>query len=52
MQARILEESFLLEPDNAYLGTRPLRTYQGFHYQKGGYSDHLPIILEWTTPAK
>ena len=52
VQARILDADFLLETDNAYLGTRPLRTYQGFHYQRSGYSDHLPILLEWTTPAK
>ena len=47
--ARIFDADFLLEPDNAFLGTRPKRTYQGFHYQKNGYSDHLPILLEWTS---
>lgn len=46
--ARIFDADFLLEPDDAYLGTRPKRTYQGYNYQKSGYSDHLPILLEWT----
>jgi len=46
--ARIFDADFLLEPDEGYLGRRPKRTYNGFHYQKDGYSDHLPIILEWT----
>lgn len=47
-EARILDAEFLLEPDEAYLGMRPKRTYQGYHYRKDGYSDHLPILLEWT----
>ncbi len=47
-QASICEAPFLLEPDKQFLGMRPRRTYQGFHYQKNGYSDHLPVILEWT----
>ena len=50
--ARIFDADFLLEPDNAYLGTRPKRTYQGYNYQKSGYSDHLPILLEWTGNPK
>ncbi len=48
VEAQIFDADFLLEPDNAYLGRRPKRTYQGFHYQKTGYSDHLPIVLVWT----
>ena len=48
VQARIFDADFLLEPDEGYLGRRPKRTYNGFHYQKDGYSDHLPIVLEWT----
>ena len=50
--ARIFDAPFLLEPDNAYLGVRPKRTYQGYNYQKSGYSDHLPILLEWTSDPK
>ena len=49
VKASIFDADFLLEPDEAWLGRRPKRTYQGFHYQKDGYSDHLPIVLEWTT---
>lgn len=47
--ARIFDADFLLEEDKAFLGTRPKRTYQGYNYQKTGYSDHLPILLEWTS---
>lgn len=35
---------FLLEPDAAWLGDKPRRTYVGPRYN-GGLSDHLPIIL-------
>ena len=38
----ICTASFLLEPDNRYLGQKPFRTYLGPVYQ-GGISDHLPI---------
>lgn len=40
---------FLLEPDNTYSGLKPFRTYNGYKYQ-GGFSDHLPIVLDFTTP--
>ena len=30
--------------DEKYMGLKPKRTYNGFHYQNG-YSDHLPIQL-------
>ncbi len=49
VSARIFDADYLLEPDHSYLGTQPKRTYKGFRYQADGYSDHLPIILEWTT---
>ena len=49
VRASIFDADFLLEPDESYLGIRPHRTYQGYHYTKNGYSDHLPILLEWTT---
>ena len=45
--ARILDFDFLLEEDKAYLGLKPFRTYNGYTYQ-GGFSDHLPILLELT----
>ncbi|MGM0498283.1 MAG: endonuclease, partial [Bacteroidota bacterium] len=37
--------SFLLEKDEKYIGKKPYRTYVGFKYN-GGFSDHLPIILD------
>jgi len=47
---RILENPFLLTADSVYGGKKPLRTYQGPRYV-GGYSDHLPVVLEffWAT---
>jgi endonuclease/exonuclease/phosphatase family metal-dependent hydrolase len=41
---RIFAPAFLLEPDKAWLGVQPRRTYAGPRY-KGGLSDHLPVIL-------
>lgn len=43
----IFAPSFLLTPDKTQLGERPFRTYNGFRYE-GGYSDHLPILIEFT----
>lgn len=42
---RIYEAEWIMEEDEKYMGLRPKRTYNGYHYQNG-YSDHLPIILE------
>lgn len=42
---RIFDASFLLEPDDKYLGTKPNRTYIGYKYH-GGYSDHLPVCID------
>lgn len=36
---------FLFTKDKTYRGIRPKRTYYGYKYE-GGYSDHLPILLE------
>ena len=41
----IFAPPFLLEPDTAWLGDKPRRTYAGPRYN-GGLSDHLPIILK------
>ncbi len=41
----IYSPDFLLEPDEKYLGSKPLRTYNGYKYQ-GGYSDHLPVYID------
>ena len=43
--ARILRFPFLLEDDTRYGGEIPFRTYKGVKYH-GGYSDHLPVLLE------
>ena len=40
----IFNKEFLLEPDGAYFGFKPNRTFIGFKYN-GGYSDHLPTYL-------
>lgn len=44
-KACIFNRPFLLEEDDKYGGDKPFRTYNGMRYH-GGYSDHLPIILE------
>ena len=40
----INDATFLLEPENTYGGWKPLRTYNGYRYQRG-FSDHLPLVL-------
>ncbi len=42
---RIYDAEWVQEPDEKYLGLRPKRTFNGYRYQKNGFSDHLPIIL-------
>lgn len=42
---QIFAPSFLLEPDKAWLGVKPRRTYVGPRYH-GGLSDHLPIVMQ------
>lgn len=42
---RIFAPPFLLEPDKAYLGVKPRRTYIGPRHN-GGLSDHLPIVMQ------
>ena len=42
---RIYDAEWVQEPDEKYLGLRPKRTFNGFHYQKDGFSDHLPIVM-------
>ncbi|HOX78248.1 MAG TPA: endonuclease [Bacteroidales bacterium] len=43
--AGIFMAEFLLEPDNAYSGMKPFRTYLGPGYH-GGFSDHMPVFLD------
>jgi hypothetical protein len=42
---KVLDFDFLLEKDESYVGLKPFRTYNGYHY-KGGFSDHLPVMLK------
>ena len=41
----ILKFPFLMEEDDRYGGDTPFRTYWGKRYH-GGYSDHLPVLME------
>jgi predicted extracellular nuclease len=43
--AQIVSQPFLFEKDQKYGGYKPFRTYSGFTYN-GGFSDHLPVLLE------
>jgi len=43
---RIFNPGFLLKKDPVYPGLSPYSTYRGYRYQ-GGYSDHLPVILDF-----
>lgn len=45
---QIFTPSFLLTTDKTWRGVRPLRTFYGFKYE-GGFSDHLPIIADFST---
>ena len=42
----INDAPFLLERETTYGGWKPRRTYQGFTYQRDGYSDHLPLVMK------
>lgn len=44
--AHAFELPALLQADDRYLGGKPFRTYLSMRYL-GGYSDHLPIVLEF-----
>ncbi len=44
-KVRIYDAEWIMEPDEKYLGLRPKRTFNGFRYQKDGFSDHLPIVM-------
>ena len=43
----INDAPFLLERETTYGGWKPRRTFQGFKYQRGGYSDHLPLVVNF-----
>ena len=42
---QVYNAEWIQEPDEKYLGLRPKRTFNGYRYQKDGFSDHLPIVL-------
>jgi len=44
-QFRIFSPDFLLRDDSKYPGRIPFSTYRGYSYQ-GGFSDHLPVLLD------
>ncbi len=50
-QVQVGDFPFLLIDDKTYGGKRPYRTYQGPSY-RGGYSDHLPIYLNFVVDKK
>ena len=41
----VFDSEFLLEDDEANLGKKPKRTYNGMTYQ-GGFADHLPVFVD------
>ena len=45
----VLWHPSLMERDEPYGGLRPFRTYRGYKYT-GGFSDHLPLILDLSHP--
>jgi len=45
---RIFKPDFLLKSDAKYPGVTTFSTYRGYRYQ-GGFSDHLPVLLDLGT---
>ena len=45
--AYINDARFLLEEDVQNGGYRPRRTFNGYHYLRGGFSDHLPLVVRF-----
>ena len=48
-QVFVNDAPFLLEDDKRYGGVRPLRTFNGYRYQRG-FSDHLPLVVRFQRP--
>lgn len=44
-RASIFSADFLLESDDAFVGKKPFRTFQGYRHH-GGFSDHLPVYID------
>lgn len=49
VSAAVNDSPFLLEEDRKYGGVKPLRTYNGYRYQRG-FSDHLPLVVRFRLP--
>lgn len=45
--AYINDARFLLGTDALYGGSQPQRSFNGSHFQKGGFSDHLPLVVRF-----
>ncbi len=45
-QVYVNDAPFLMEEDKKYGGVKPLRTFNGYRYQKG-FSDHLPLVVRF-----
>ncbi|MBI5540531.1 MAG: endonuclease [Bacteroidia bacterium] len=43
--AKVFKADFLTEPDEAFIGDKPFRTFIGFKYH-AGFSDHYPIFID------
>ncbi|MCR5679417.1 MAG: endonuclease/exonuclease/phosphatase family protein [Prevotella sp.] len=43
----INDSPFLLEKEPVYGGMKPRRTFLGYRYQRGGFSDHLPLVMKF-----
>ena len=52
VQTAIYDAPWLLTKDEEYTGYKPYRTYNGYQYQRDGYSDHLPIVLDIPSQSK
>jgi endonuclease/exonuclease/phosphatase family metal-dependent hydrolase len=46
--AKVISLPFIVEDDQKFGGKKPFRTYYGFSYN-GGFSDHLPVLLQLNT---
>ncbi|MHC1705436.1 MAG: endonuclease [Tenuifilaceae bacterium] len=44
-KASVFSADYLLEPDDAFVGVKPFRTFVGYKYH-GGFSDHLPVYID------
>ena len=52
VQTSVYDAPWLLTTDESYTGYKPYRTYNGYQYQRDGYSDHLPIVLDIPSTAE